>query len=69
MIMIKGIEKLSKEQKELMYRVNKIHTQCVGSDYKDGMKIKEVWLDENDCVCVRLMGGDWFHYTIKGEWY
>lgn len=50
--MIRGIEKLSEEQKDLMFKVNELHTKMVGSDYKAGMKITEVWLDENNtCLC------------------
>ncbi len=67
--MIKGIEKLNNEQIELMNRVNERHTKMVGNDYKEDMKITQVWLDENDVVCVRLKYGTWFHYTSKGEWY
>lgn len=67
--MIKGIEKLSQEQKDHMERVNKLHTDCVGLDYKAGMKITEVWIDERNNVCVRLRNGDWYHYTKDGTWY
>lgn len=66
---IKGLEKLTDEQKRLMQEVNELHTQCVGIEYKEGMHIKEAWLDENDCVCVRLANGEWYHYTAKKEWY
>ena len=66
--MIKGIEKLTKEQIEHMEKVNKLHTDCVGNDYKAGMKIIETWLDENNTVCVRLKNGDWYHYTKEGTW-
>ena len=67
--MIKGIEKLSEEQKDLMQRVNKLHTKVVGSDYKAGMKITETWIDENNIVCVRLKNGEWYHYTKDNTWY
>lgn len=66
---IKGLEKLSKEQVNHMYEVNELHTQCVGLDYKDGMQITETWVDEDNCVCVRLKNGDWYHYTSRKEWY
>lgn len=66
---IKGLSKLTEEQKKHMYEVNKKHAQCVGLDYKDGMKITEAWIDENGCVCVRLKNGNWYHYTNKKEWY
>lgn len=67
--MIKGIEKLTAAQKELMQEVNELHTQCVGSDYKEGMKIVKVWIDSNNCICVRLANGEWYHYTERKEWY
>lgn len=67
--MIKGIKKLTKEQKEHMERVNKLHTDYVGTDYKAGMKITEVWIDERNNVCVRLRNGDWYHYLPDGSWY
>ncbi len=67
--MIKGIEKLNQEQKDHMERVNKLHTDCVGRDYKEGMEITEVWIDERSNVCVRLKNGDWFHYLKDGTWY
>ena len=67
--MIKGIEKLTEEQKELMLKVNELHTKCVGLEYKEGMKITEVWIDKNNTVCVRLKKGDWYHYLKDGTWY
>lgn len=35
--MIKGIEKLTEEQKELIERVNTYHTWVIGNDYKAGI--------------------------------
>ncbi len=67
--MIKGIEKLTQEQKDLMNKTNKLHTEIVGLDYKKGMEIIETWIDENDCVCVRLKNGEWYHYSKDGTWY
>lgn len=67
--MIKGIEKLTEEQKDLMNKTNKLHTEIVGLDYKKGMEIIETWIDENDCVCVRLENGEWYHYSKDGTWY
>jgi hypothetical protein len=69
MKMIKGIEKLTKEQEDLMKKTNKFHTEIVGLDYKDGMEIIETWIDENNTVCVRLKNGEWYHYTKDGTWY
>lgn len=67
--MIKGIEKLTKEQKDHMEKVNKLHTDCVGTDYKAGMEITETWIDENGTVCVRLKNGNWYHYAKDDTWY
>lgn len=67
--MIKGIEKLTDEQKNHMHKVNKSHTAAVGNDYKEGMEIIETWVDENNTVCVRLKNGNWFHYTERGTWF
>ena len=67
--MIKGIEKLTKEQKDLMEKTNKLHTEIVGLDYKKGMEIIETWIDENNTVCVRLKNKEWYHYSKDGTWY
>lgn len=66
---IKGLEKLTNEQRRLMYAINKRHVAGVGSDYKEGMQITETWLNEKGVLCVRLKNGDWYHYTNKGAWY
>lgn len=66
--MIKGIENLSNEQKCLMLRVNKKHTDAVGTDYKDGMEIIECWIDENSIVCVKLKNNSWYHYYSTESW-
>ena len=67
--MIKGIEKLTEEQKDLMNKTNELHTKIVGTDYKEGMEIIETWIDENYCVCVRLKNKEWYHYTKDSTWY
>ena len=67
--MIIGIENLTEEQKKLMHRVNKKHTDCVGNDYKAGMVIIKVWIDENNTVCARLKNGNWYHYTQENTWF
>ena len=36
--MIKGIEKLTEEQKNLMKKTNELHTKIVGMDYKEEWK-------------------------------
>ena len=67
--MIKGIEELTEEQKDLMKKTNELHTKIVGMDYKEGMEIIETWLDENNTVWVRLKNKEWYHYTKDGTWY
>ena len=67
--MIKGIEKLTEEQKDLMKKTNELHTKIVGMDYKEGMEIIETWLDKNNTVCVRLKNKERYHYTKDGTWY
>lgn len=67
--MIKGIDGLTEEQKDLMLATNKLHTKIVGNDYKENMKIIETWVDEYNCVCVRLKNGKWYHYAKDGTWY
>lgn len=67
--MVKGLEKLTEEQKEHMRRVNKLHTDCVGLDYKAGMEIIEAWVDEKNNVCVRLKNGAWYHYLKDDTWH
>ena len=66
---IEGIDKLTKEQKELMFAVNNLHTKCVGSEYKTGMEIVKTWVNDKGIVCVRLLNGDWYHYTSNYKWY
>ncbi len=67
--MIKGIENLSGEQKELMKKINESHTEMVGRDYKAEMRITETWVNKKGVVCVRLKNGDWYHYLNDGTWY
>ena len=67
--MIKGIEKLTEEQVNHMKKVNSLHTDCVGLEYKAGMEIIEAWVDEKNVVCVRLKNGDWYHYLKDNTWY
>ena len=66
---IEGIEKLTEEQKKLMFEVNALQTSCVGNDYKAGMQIVKAWVNDKDIVCVRLLNGDWYHYTTAYKWY
>jgi len=66
--MIDGILELTVEQEEHMKRTNERHRACVGTDYKDGLTITEVWLDEKQTVCVRVKNGEWYHYYSDGSW-
>ena len=66
---IEGIEKLTEEQKKLMFEVNALHMSGVGNDYKAGMQIVKVWVNDKGIVCVRLLNGDWYHYTSNCKWY
>ena len=66
---IEGIEKLTEEQKKLMFDVNALHTKCVGNDYKAGMQIVKAWVDDKGFICVKLLNGDWYHYTSHYNWY
>lgn len=66
---IEGIEKLTEEQKKLMFEVNALHTSCVGNDYKAGMQIVKTWVDDQGIVCVRLLNGDWYRYASNYKWY
>ena len=66
---IEGIEKLTEEQKKLIFKVNALHTSCVGSDYKEGMQIVKALVNNKDIICVRLLNGGWYHYTTAYKWY
>ena len=66
---IEGIDKLTKEQKKLMFEVNALHTSCVGNEYKTGMEIVKAWVNDKGIVCVRLLNGDWYHYASNYKWY
>jgi len=67
--MIEGISNLTEAQKELMYQVNELHTKCVGTDYKAGMEIVKAWVNDKGIVCVKLLNGEWYHYTESRKWY
>lgn len=65
---IKGLSKLTEEQKLHMFEVNKIHVACNGTERKKNMKIVEAWINERNCVCVRLSNGEWYHYYPDKTW-
>ena len=66
--MIKGLEKLTEKQKEILFETNQRHKNAVGNDYKDTASIVKVWI-EDGIVCARLKNGDWYHYTKDYVWY
>lgn len=66
--MIKGIEHLTDEQIDIMVKTNERHRNAVGHDYKDGMDITKVWI-EDGVVCVKLKNNSWYHYTDSQTWY
>lgn len=66
---IKGINKLTKEHQELIFRTHEKHIACNGRSRQEGMAIVETWIDEKNCVCVRFKNGEWYHYTKNGAWY
>lgn len=65
---IKGLSKLSKEQIQHMFEVHKIHVACNGSKRQKNMDIVKAWVDKENCVCVRLSNGEWYHYYSNGTW-
>lgn len=67
--MIKGIERLNEEQRELLFKVNKLHKENVGLDYKEGIEIIEAWIDEDNVICARLKNGEWYHYLSNLTYY
>lgn len=60
--MIQGLEKLTEEQKEVLFERNRRHQNAVWDDCKDGITIVKVWI-EDEIVCARLKKGEWYHYT------
>lgn len=64
---VKGFNKLTKEQQDILIRTNIKHKAGVGSDYKDGWTpVKVSPLGEN--LKVVFKNGDWLHYTPEGTW-
>lgn len=65
---VKGFNKLTAEQQQLLVRVNAKHKAGVGIDYKEGWTpISVSPLGKNLKVVFR--NGDWLHYTPEGTWY
>ena len=65
---VKGFDKLTKEQKQLLIRTNERHKAVAGNDYKDGwtpVSVKPLGRD----LKVTFKNGKWLHYTPDGRWY
>lgn len=65
---VKGFNKLTKEQQELLINTNKRHKAVAGIDYKDGWTPTSVKpLGKN--LKVTFENGEWLHYTPQETWY
>lgn len=65
---VKGFNKLTPKQQELLIKANKRHKAGVGTDYKDGWTPVSVKpLGRN--LKVVFKNGEWLHYTPEGSWY
>ncbi len=64
---IRGVEKLTPEQVELMERVHRMQIIALGGD--EEFEIVKVWIDEDDTLCVRLSNGEWYHYSEDLTWW
>lgn len=63
---VKGFNKLSSAQRDLLFRVHKKHLSSV--DDKDRWQIKSVkW--EVSYLRVTFINGYWLHYSPNGCWY
>ena len=68
--MIKGIENLTKSQREMILKLNDMQRDCIESpSVKRGLELVEVWTDENNIVCGKCKNGIWYHYLENGTWY
>lgn len=65
---VKGFNKLTLEQQELLRITNERHKAGVGTDYKDGWTpVKVSPLGKN--LKVVFKNREWLHYTPTGSWY
>lgn len=62
------IEGLSEKQIQHMHATHKLHIACNGTDRQKNMQITKAWVDKDNCVCVRLANGEWYHYYSNGTW-
>lgn len=65
---IKGFERLTPEQQQLLISVNARHKAGVGNDCKDGwtpVKVKPI----SGFLKVNFKNGDWLYYTQSGDWF
>lgn len=65
---IEGLSGLTEDQKQHMFEVHKSHISCNGIERQANMQIVQTWVDKNDCVCVKLSNGEWYHYYPNGTW-
>ena len=64
---IKGYDKLTVDQQQLLINTNKRQKAGVGTDYKDDWTPTEVSvLGEN--LKVVFKNGEWLHYYQNGSW-
>lgn len=67
--MIKGIEKLTKEQRTVLLNTNNLQRDCVESPaLKRELELVETWVNDEGIVCGRVKNGNWYHYK-NGAWY
>lgn len=65
---VKGLNKLTPEQKESFFSTHKRHVSGVGNEYKEGWTpISVKPLGKN--LKVVFKNGEWLHYTPDGNWY
>lgn len=64
---------LTEDQKALFKQIHDKHLACMGTDKRKNYVVSElknvVWDEEEDCFKVYYKNGDWWHYTLNGEWY
>lgn len=65
---IKGLSKLTDKQKQHMFKVHKSHVAANETEIQKKMQIIETWIDKDNCVCIRLSNGEWYHYYSNGTW-
>jgi hypothetical protein len=71
-INVKGLSKLTDEQKRLFLRVHQSHMKAMGSDNQKKYALENVqkvtWDKKENCLKVYYKD-IWLHYNEKGDWY